>query len=180
VLNEHFGDVLFPDLEVQGKCAVVVAVKEFQASSFDRCDDEASLSGGNLPQRCGACLLNFGVGREIFERENVMGRESQDGFGGESTSQLAGAQDSGVKGLSGFVVGDDDDARGVGSANEEREIEGAGGKGQTGHTSTPRAPAQVAAYTLKSLGVLQVCEELADEWKDHASSILFELREACA
>jgi hypothetical protein len=34
----------------------------------------------------------------------------------------------------------------------------------------------VAAYTLKGLGVLQVCEELADEWKDHAVLILVESR----
>ena len=73
-----------------------------------------------------------------------------------------------MEGFSGFVVGDDDDARSCGRSNEEGEIERAGGEGKAGDTSAPRASAQVAAYTLKGFGVLKVRQELADEGKNHA------------
>ena len=92
-----------------------------------------------------------------------MGWESEDGFGWEGPGEFAGAEDSGVEGLSGFVVGNDDDAGGVGGADEEGKVEGACGEGQTRDTTAPRASAQVAAYTLKGFGVLQVRQELADE-----------------
>ena len=61
-------------------------------------------------------------------------------------------------------------------ADEEGKIEGAGGEGESGDTSAPRATAQVAAYTLESFRMLQVCEELADEGKNHAVLSLVEVR----
>ena len=73
-----------------------------------------------------------------------------------------------MEGFGGFVVGDDDDARGCCGADEEGKVEGAGGEGEAGHTSPPRASAQVTAYTLEGFGVLQVRQELADEGKNHA------------
>ena len=97
-------------------------------------------------------------------------------LGGEGSGEFGGAEDGGVEGLGGLVVGDDDDGGGVGGADEEGKVEGAGSGGESGHTSAARASAQVAAYTLKGLGVLQVCEELADEWKDHAELILVEVQ----
>ncbi len=71
-----------------------------------------------------------------------------------------------------------------GGADEEGKVEGAGGEGESRDTSAPRASAEMAAYTLKGFGVLQVREELADEGKNHADSILvevrgFELRASC-
>ena len=99
------------------------------------------LCGCDLPEGGGAGLLDLGVGREVFEGEDVVGGEAEDGFGGEGAGELAGAEDGGVEGLGGFVVGDDDDAGGVGGADEEGKIEGAGGEGEAGDTSAPRASA---------------------------------------
>ena len=100
-----------------------------------------------------------------------MGGEAQDARG-ECAGQLAGGEDGGVEGFGGLVVGDDDERRGVGGADEEGKIEGAGGGGESGDTTAPRAGAQMAAYTLEGLGVFQVREELADEGENHAELIL--------
>ena len=152
-----------PTLEVEGEAAVEVAGEELHAGGFDGGDDEAGLAGGDFPERGGAGLLDLGVGREVFEGEDVVGGEAEDGFGGEGSGELAGGEDGGVEGFGGLVVGDDDDAGGVGGADEEGKVEGAGGEGESGDTSAPRASAQMAAYTLKGFGVLQVRQELADE-----------------
>ena len=105
-----------------------------------------------------------------------MGGEAEDGFGREGAGKLAGTEDGGVEGLGRFVVGDDDETGDVGGSYEEREIEGPGGEGQSRDTSAPRASAQVAAYTLKGVRMLQVRQELADEGKNHVGLILVELR----
>jgi hypothetical protein len=81
-----------------------------------------------------------------------------------------------VEGLGGLVVGDDDETGGVGGSYEEGKIEGSGGKGEAGDTSAPRASAEMAAYTLEGFRMLHVCEELADEGKNHAELILVDLR----
>ena len=81
-----------------------------------------------------------------------------------------------MKGLSSLVVGNDDDARGSGGPDEEREVKGAGGEGESRDTSAPRASAQVAAYTLECFRMLKVSEELADEGKNHAVFSLVEVR----
>ena len=111
-----------------------------QAASTGR-DDEAGLAGRDLPEGRGAGLLDLGVGRKIFEGKDVVGRETEDGFGGDSSGEVAGAEDCGLKGLGGLVVGYDDDAGGVGGADEVGKVEGAGGKGEPRDTSTPRASA---------------------------------------
>jgi len=80
-----------------------------------------------------------------------------------------------VEGLGGFIVGDDDDARGVRSAYEEGKIKGAGGEGEARDTSAPRASAQMTAYTLEGFRMLHVSEELADEGKNHAELILVDV-----
>ena len=91
VLDEHVGHVLFAELEMEGEGAVVVAGEELHAGGFDGSDDEAGLVGGDLPESGGAGLLNFGVGREIFEGEDVVGGEAEDGFGREGAGELAGS-----------------------------------------------------------------------------------------
>jgi hypothetical protein len=133
------------------------------------------LRGGYLPEGCGAGLLDFGVGRKVFEGKDVMGGEAEDGFGWDRAGEFAGVEDGGVEGFRGFVVGYDDEARGVGRADEVGKIENAGSKGEPRDTTAPRATAQVAAYTLEGFRVLHVCEELADEGKNHAGMILVEV-----
>jgi hypothetical protein len=81
------------------------------------------------------------VGRKVFEGEDVVGGEAEDGLGVQGAGKFTGTEDGGVEGLGGFVVGYDDDAGGVGSAYEEGEIEGAGGEGEARDTSAPRASA---------------------------------------
>ncbi len=98
-------------------------------------------AGGDLPEGCGAGFLNFGVGRKVFEGQNVVGWEAEDGFGWEGAGELAGAEDGGVEGLGGLVVGDDDETGGCGGADEEWKIQGAGGEGEARDTSAPRASA---------------------------------------
>jgi hypothetical protein len=178
VLDEHVGHVLFAELEVEGECAVVVPGEETHAGGFDGGDDQTGLSGGglaDLPEVGGAGLLNFGVGRKILERENVVSGEAEDRFGGDGAGEFAGAEDGGVEGLGGFVVGDDDETGCAGGAHEEGKIEGSGGEGEARHTSAPRAFAEMTAYTLESFRMLHVCEELADEGKNHAELILVDL-----
>jgi len=159
---------------VQGEGAVVVTGEELHASGFDGGDDEAGLTGGYFPEGGGAGLLDLGVGGEIFEGEDVVRGEAEDGFGGERAGEFAGAENGGVEGLGGFVVGDDDDAGSCCGADEEGKIEGAGGCGEAGDTSAPRAGAQMASYTLEGFRMLHVCEELADEGKNHAGLSLLD------
>src|SRR5207248_969391 len=109
---------------------VVVAGKELHAGGFDGCDDEAGLDGGDLPQGGGAGLLDLEVGRKVFEGKDVVGRETKNRFGGDGSGEFAGAENGGVKGFGGFVVGDDNDRGGCGGADEEGKINGAGGKRQ--------------------------------------------------
>jgi hypothetical protein len=141
VLDEHIGHVLFADPEVEGEGAVVVAGEETHAGGFDWRNDETGLSSGDLPEGGGPGLLDLGVGRKIFEGKDVVGRETEDGFGGDGPGEFAGAEDGGLKGLGGLVVSHDDDAGGVGGAEEVGKVEGAGGKCKPRDTSTPRASA---------------------------------------
>jgi hypothetical protein len=72
-------------------------------------------------------LLDLGVRREIFKGQHVVRGQRRTARRVDGSGELAGGEDGGVQRLGGLVVGDDDDARGVGGADEEREIEGAGG-----------------------------------------------------
>ena len=67
VLDEHIGHVLFADFKVEGQGAVEVTWKELHAGGFNWGDDEACLSGGDLPECGGAGLLDLRVGGEVFE-----------------------------------------------------------------------------------------------------------------
>ena len=139
MLDEHLGDVLFAALEVEGEGAVVIALEELHAGGFERGDDEPGLAVGYFPERGGAVLLDLGVGGEVFEGEDVVGGEAEDLVGGEGSGELAGAEDLGVEGLGGLVVGDDEEAGGVGGADEEGEIEGAGGRSEAGDATAAGA-----------------------------------------
>jgi len=144
MLDEHVGYVLFAKFEVESQGTVVVAREELHAGGFDWGDDQPGLRGGwlaDFPEGSGAGFLNFGVGREVFEGEDVVGGETKDGFGGDGAGELAGVEYGGVEGFGGFVVGYDDEAGSLGRADEEGKMECAGGESETGHTSTPRATA---------------------------------------
>jgi hypothetical protein len=80
-----------------------------------------------------------------------------------------------VEGFGCLVVGYDDETRGVSGADEEGKIEGTGGEGESRDTSAPRATVEMTAHTLEGFRVLRVCEELADEGKNHAGLILVEV-----
>ncbi len=165
MLDEHVGDVLFADVEVEGEAAVEVAGEELHAGGFDGDDDEAraGVMSGDFPEGGGAGLLDFGVGGEVFEGEDVVSGEAEDGFGGECSGELAGGEDGGVEGFGGLVVGDDDDGRSGGGADEVGKVEGASGGGESRDTTTPRAGAQMASHTLEGFRVFKVREEFADE-----------------
>jgi hypothetical protein len=117
-------------------------------------------------------LLNLGVGGEIFKGQDIVRGQAQDGVRAERSGKLAGAEHGGVEGFGGLVVGDDDDAGGVGGVDERRQIEGAGGGGEARDATTPGAGAEMAADTLEGLRVLEVREEFANKREDHASLIL--------
>lgn len=167
MVDEHVGDVLFADAEMEGEAAVEVSGEETHAGRFDGGDDEAGAGVmgvlADFPKGGGAGLLNFRVRREVFEGEDVVCGKTEDGVRRKGSGELAGGENSGMKGFGSLVVGDDDDARSSGGADEVGEIEGSGGSGEAGDTSAPRASAQVAAYTLEGFGVLEVRKELADE-----------------
>ncbi len=141
VLDEHVGHVLFAELEIESETTVEIAGEELHTGSFDGSDDEAGLIDGYLPERCSAGLLNFGVWGEIFEGEDVVGREAENGVGWDGTGEITGGEDGGVEGVGGLIVGDDDDAGGGCGSDEVRKVESAGGEGESRDTSAPRASA---------------------------------------
>ena len=145
----------------------MVARKEPHAGRFDRRNDEARGSGGDLPQRSGAGFENLGMRGEIFKGQNIVRGQAQDGVGGERAGQLAGGEDGRVQLLGGLVVGHQNQARRVGGANEERKIQRARGEGEAGDASSPAAGAQVAADTVEGHRVLKVRKQFADEWQNH-------------
>jgi hypothetical protein len=121
------------------------------------------VAGANLPEGGGAGFLDLRVGREVFEGKDVVRGEAEDLRGVERAGEIAGGEDGGVQSLGGFVVGDDDERGGLRGADEVRKVEGSGGCGESGDTTTPRSAAEMAAHTLECFGVFQVREELADE-----------------
>jgi hypothetical protein len=93
--------------------------------------------------------------------------ETQDGFGGERAGEITRGEEGGVKRFGCLVVRDKDEARSVGGADEEWEIQSARGEGEAGDTSSPAAGAHVATDTVEGHGVFQVREQLADEGENH-------------
>ena len=160
VLDQHLGQDLFAAPEAQREGGVVVARKEPHAGRFDRRNDEARGSGGDLPQRSGAGFENLGMRGEIFKGQNIVRGQAQDGVGGERAGQLAGGEDGRVQLLGGLVVGHQNQARRVGGANEEWKIQRARGEGEAGDASSPAAGAQVAADTVEGHRVLKLPQAL--------------------
>ncbi len=152
VLDEHVGQVFFADAQMEGEGGVVVAGEEAHAGGFDGRDDEAHgvrAAGGDLPKGGGAGLLDLGVGREVFKGEDVVRGEAEDVVAIEGAGEIAGAEDGGVEGFGGLVVGDEDERRGVDGAQKERQIEGAGGCCEAGDATPTGAAGEVAAGTFK-------------------------------
>ena len=172
MLDEHVGEVLLADVEVEREGFVVVAAEELHAGGFEGGDDEFGLAGGDLPEGGGALLLDFGVRGEVFKGEDIVAGQAEDGRGIERAGELAGAEDGGVEGFGGLVVGDDHDGGGSGGADKEWKIEGAGSGGEAGDAPAPGASAEMAADTLEGFRVLEIREEFADEGKNHADSSL--------
>ena len=131
-----------PTLEMEGEGAVVVAREEAHAGGFDGRDDEAGAVPVAIFQRVAARVSWISGWGERFSkgRTSWAGRRRTDSAVRAPVSSQA-AEDGGVEGLGGLVVGDDDDAGGVGGADEEGKVERAGGEGEAGDTSAPRASA---------------------------------------
>ena len=170
MLDEHVGHVLFAALQVERERGVVVAGEEAHAGGLDGGDDEARRwPAGDLPERGGARLLDLGVRRKIFEREARRAR----GGGGRSRRASApvssqAARTAACSASAALLSATTTSAGRLRGADEVRKIEGAGGEGESGDTSAPRAAAQMATHTLEGFRMLQVREELADEGKNHA------------
>ena len=171
VLDEHVGQVLFAGAQGEGEAGVVVAGEEAHAGGFDGRDDEAGRDGGvagaDLPEGAGAGLLDLGVGREIFEGEDVVRGEANDLVRVECAGELGGGEDAGVEGFGGLVIGDEDEAGGAGGTDHEGQIEGARGGSEAGDTAAAAAGDEVAAEAVEGLGVFEVGEEIADKGEDH-------------
>ena len=59
-----------------------------------------------------------------------MCRQTKHVFTAERAGEIAGAEHAGVKGLGGFVIRDENQRGRVHGAEEERQIEGAGGRSE--------------------------------------------------
>lgn len=75
--------------------------------------------------------------------------------------------------LGSLVVRDDDEAGGIGGANEVGKIEATCGCSEAGYTSAAGASTKVAAYTLECLRVFEVRQQFADKRENHSLSLLY-------
>ena len=130
----------------------------------------------NLPQRSGARLLNLRMRRKILKRQHIVRRQPQHLRRIQRSGQLAGAASTAACSASAALLSATTiTQRALRRADEVGKIERPRRRGQSGHTSAPRASAQMAAYTLKGLRVFKVRKQLADEGKNHADLILVEV-----
>ena len=125
-------------------------------------------SGGDLPESGGAFFLEFGMRREILEREHVAGGEGDDGLGIAGGGEFTEAAEDWDEVFDGAVVVDYEDQRACGGALEEHEQQGFCGGGEAGDTNAPRALLEVGGYTREGGKHFYVREEFADEGKKHA------------
>ena len=166
--GEDFDVDLFAALEADGERGVVVAVEEAEGGGFDGGDEDGDGAGGEFPEGGGALLLHVGVRGKVFKREYVVGGKADDAVGIDGAGEFAAGFERGFEGLGGLVVGDDHDDRAAGGGvGHEGKVEGAGGGGESGDTTTPRSKAEVPANAIKGGGVLQVRKNFADEREDH-------------
>ena len=156
MLDQHLGHVLFALLQLQRKARIVVAPKQFHAHSFNWRDHQPCSAGRQLPQRNGSLLLNFRVRRKILKRENIVRRKPQDLRGRDHSRQLTSCQYRRMQSLRRLIVGNNHQRRRLPRPHKVRKVKSASRGCESGHTSTPRATCQMAAYTLKCCGGLQV------------------------
>ena len=146
--------------------------EELHRGGFDGRDHDGSFAGGDFPKGFGALLLYVGVGREIFEGQDIVGGQTQHAVGGNGSGEVASGAQGEVHGVGSFVVGDDDDGGNLRGAREERNVEGAGCGGESRDTTTPTGKRQVPSCLFEGGRILQVRQQLADKGEDHAGSSL--------
>ena len=165
--GENFDVDFFAAAKGDGETGVILAIEEAKRGCFNGCDEDVDGAGGEFPQGCGTLLLHVGMGREILEREHVVGGQADDTRGIDGAGELASGFQHGFERFGGLVVSDDEDDRLAGGARHEGNVEGAGGGSQSGDTSSPRIQAQVPDYAFKTRGVLQLRKNFADKREDH-------------
>ena len=158
---------LFAALERDGEAGIILQIEELQRRRFDGRDEDIDGAGRELPQRRRALLLHVGVRREIFKRKHIVGGKAHHARRIDCAGQLASGLEQRLQRLGGLVVGHDHDHRLLGGPRHQRQVERSRCRGQSGHTPTARTQAQVPANALKSRGMLQLREHLADEREDH-------------
>ena len=168
---------LFAALERDRQAGVVLEIEELQRRRFDRRDQDIDGPGRELPQRRRALLLHVGVRREIFKRKHIVGGKTHHARRIDGAGQLASGLEQRLQRLGGLVVGHDHDDRLLGGPRHQRQVERSRCRGQSGHTPPPRTQAQVPANALKSRGLLQLREHLADERENHLPLVYQRRRE---
>ncbi len=93
-------------------------------------------------------------------------------FGLDGAGELSGGAKRELKRFGGFIVGDENDDRGLRGVREERNAQGARGGGQSGDTPAPSREAEMPSHTFEAVGVLYAREGVANKGKDHAALIL--------
>ena len=171
MFEQHLRDVLFALAQLERERSVVLTPKQPHAGRFHGRDDEPRLPAGDLPQRGRAPLLYFAVRGKILEGQDIVRGQPQHLMGLERTGEVAGREHGRVQRLGGVVIGDQHQRRSLPRAHEVGQIQGARGRGKPGDTAATRAPGQVATHTRKRLGAFQIRNQLADEGKNHATSV---------
>ena len=169
MVEEHLDVDLFAAAQLLGEAGVVGRVEEAHAGGFDRRDDDGGATGGDLPQHGRALLLHIGMRRDAFEGKHIVRGQAQDALGLDGAGKLAGGTQHQLQRLGGLVVGDENDDRRLGGVREERNVEGAGGRGEAGDTTAPSREAEMPSHTFEAIGVLNARESIANKGKDHAS-----------
>ena len=168
VVDQHVGTYSFAALEDVARGRHSGRGEKLHAGGFDGRDDEAASPVAIFQRVVGARLLDFGVGREIFEGQHVVGGKAEDAVDWDGAGELAGGEEGGVQGLGGFVVGDNNNRGNLRGASEEGNVKGAGRGGESGDTTTPTGKCQVSPCLFEGGRMLQVRQQLADKGEDHA------------
>jgi hypothetical protein len=98
-------------------------------------------------------LLHVRVRRKIFKGQHIVGRQTKHPLGRDRPSKLAGRADGDLQGISGLIVGNNNHDRDLGGLGKERQMQRAGGRGESRDTSAPGGEAEVPAYPLERFRV---------------------------
>ena len=158
---------LFAALERHRQARIILEIEELQRRRFHRRDQNIDGPGRQLPQRRRALLLHVGVRRKIFKRKHIVGGKAHHARRIDGARQLASRLEQRFQRLGSLVVGHHHDHRLLGGPRHQRQVERSRCRGQSGHTPPARTQAQVPANALKSRGLLQLREHLADERENH-------------